>query len=72
MKPVGRDVVAGVCADFNLTRATPVVPSPAPADTPPARPAPDARREASAPADSPPLFNGYSASRRFSFFKGAR
>ena len=77
-KPVGRDIVSGVCADFNLKHVA-IAPSPAPAPAPevaevvPVEAVPDAAlAPAAEPAARPSLFTEYAPSKRFSFFRGAR
>lgn len=73
-KPVGRDIVAGVCADFALTRvsANPAVPASIPepvaaAPIPEPAPAPPPATE-----QPPSMFTDYAPAKRFSFFRGAR
>jgi general secretion pathway protein A len=74
-RPVGRDIVSGVCADFNLTTRVTIAPPPDPVAevvqaveaVPEAAPAAPAE-----PAARSSLFTEYSPSKRFSFFRGAR
>jgi general secretion pathway protein A len=77
-KPVGRSVVAAVCADFHLIDR-PVAgpaskPAPAAGAAPVAQPsagqAPS--RAPARPAETPALFTEYGPSSRFPFFRGAR
>jgi general secretion pathway protein A len=78
-RPVGRDIVSGVCADFNLTQQAASAPAPTPDPVPEvvqAAPVDALPEEAPAapaePAGRPSLFTEYSPSKRFSFFRGAR
>jgi general secretion pathway protein A len=77
-QPVGADIVAEVCADFDLAVPTvPIKPHSAPVALPPVEAAPAASDEAQ-PADEdaaeePALFqSSRAASKGFSFFRGAR
>jgi general secretion pathway protein A len=77
-RPVGRDIVSSVCADFNLTK--PVAAAPPPSDPVPdvvqAAPVEAAPEVSPSPAVEPggrrSLFTEYSPSKRFSFFRGSR
>jgi general secretion pathway protein A len=76
-RPVGRDIVSSVCADFNLTKQAAIAPLPDPAadvvQSAPVEAVPDAvSATAAAPAARPSLFTEYGPSKRFSFFRGAR
>jgi general secretion pathway protein A len=83
-RPVGRDIVSGVCADFNLTKpaASALLPDPVShvpdpvshvAQSVPADPAPGgAPSTTGEPAAPPSLFTEHGPSKRFSFFRGAR
>ncbi|MCU1385648.1 MAG: putative secretion ATPase, locus subfamily [Acidobacteria bacterium] len=76
VKPVGRDIVAGVCADFHLRPAAPAPEADIQPEVAPAPPAPavadPSTEPTAAPADSSPLFSDYAPAKRFSFFRGAR
>jgi general secretion pathway protein A len=76
VKPVGRDIVAGVCADFHLRPAAPAPEADVQPEVAPAPPAPAVAdppiEPTAAPADSSPLFSDYAPAKRFSFFRGAR
>jgi general secretion pathway protein A len=77
IRPVGRDIVTGVCADFNLTKPAAAAPIPDSvsntAQSVPVDAAADAAPPpAGEPAPSPSLFTEYGPSKRFSFFRGAR
>jgi general secretion pathway protein A len=76
-RPVGRDIVSGVCADFNLTKQVAIAPSPAPVpDVVQAAPVDGEPEETPAvvaePAERASLFTEFSPGKRFSFFRGAR
>jgi general secretion pathway protein A len=76
-KPVGRDIIAGVCADFNLVRRVAVrTPSDPVSEAAPAAPAPAVSEAspdaATAPAGDSGLFTDYTPAKRFSFFRGGR
>jgi type II secretory pathway predicted ATPase ExeA len=76
-RPVGRDIVSGVCADFNLTKQVAIAPSPAPVpDVVEAAPVDGEPEEtpavAAEPAERASLFTEFSPGKRFSFFRGAR
>jgi hypothetical protein len=76
IKPVGSETIAAVCADFDLTQprtpsADEDVPRSGNAQT--AAPSVDEPPAESVKRAAPPsLFNEYSQTKRFSFFRGAR
>ena len=74
VKPVGRDIVATVCADFHLARLAPAAPLPAPvSDVVPAAPAAEEETDkAPVAGETASMFTDYAPSKRFSFFRGAR
>jgi general secretion pathway protein A len=76
-RPVGRDIVSGVCMDFNLARQASIAPPPGPVpdlvQAPPVEAVPDAAPAPPAePTGRQSLFTEYGPSKRFSFFRGAR
>jgi general secretion pathway protein A len=80
VKPVGRDIVSSVCADFALIRVAPAVAPLAPVPAPPSEPVvaavatSDVTEVAAAPApdEKATMFTDYAPAKRFSFFRGAR
>jgi general secretion pathway protein A len=78
-RPVGREIVSGVCADFNLAHTARATVAPAPHPIPDVvQPSPveEVAEEVPAapaePAARPSLFTEFGSSKRFSFFRGAR
>ena len=76
-RPVGRDIVSGVCADFQLTKQASIAPPPDPFPDVVRAPRVDAVPDAAlappaAPTGHQSLFTEYGPSKRFLFFRGAR
>jgi len=71
VKPVGRDIISIVCADFKLTQISAVA-APLPVADPAAPPVVEVAEAPPAPVASSSMFSDYGPSKRFSFFRGGR